>query len=214
MEDILKTFNKNKQLGSSSGISSLLLSKDTLRLTLAVWMCWIINNIVYFGLSFILPMTLSGLKLDANKQSEEGGDIWNMTLATLGELPSTFLLTFILGTFGWRTSLIISYGFTSLLSALLLTGVFSNYFTLLVTLMKLLMNLAFSTGYVFTVQIYPTEMRASGIGAASTVSRIGSILMPWIVLELHKTAIFYPYLFFGALCSVATYLATSQLNVK
>ena len=46
MEDILKTFNKNKQLGSSSGISSLLLSKDTLRLTLAVWICCIINNIV------------------------------------------------------------------------------------------------------------------------------------------------------------------------
>lgn len=59
--------------------------------------------------------------------------------------------------------------------------------------------MAFTINYEFTAEIYPTYMRASGIGLASCVGKIGSIVMPWVVIYGTPNNIFIPYLIFGSI---------------
>ena len=49
-------------------------------------------------------------------------------------------------------------------------------------------------------------MRASGIGMASAVGKIGSIVMPWIVVYISNIGAFTPYLIFGGVSAVGSLL--------
>ena len=71
-------------------------------------------------------------------------------------------------------------------------------------------SFSFTVSYQFVSELYPTYMRASGIGFASSVGRIGSIIMPWIVVYLNDLGTFLPYGIFGIIALLAT-LATFLL---
>jgi nitrate/nitrite transporter NarK len=71
---------------------------------------------------------------------------------------------------------------------------------------KLSINLAFTINYEYTSELYPTYIRASGIGMASAVGKIGSIVMPWIVVYISEIGIFTPYLIFGSVSALAAVL--------
>lgn len=53
-------------------------------------------------------------------------------------------------------------------------------------------------------------MRASGLGFASSVGRLGSIIMPWIVVYINDVGTFLSYGIFGIISMVAA-LATLLL---
>lgn len=99
---------------------------------------------------------------------------------------------------GRKNSLAIAYFFCGILCSAIYFYKSENIFTFLVAGSKLTINLAFTINYEFTAELYPTHMRATGIGLASSVGKIGSIVMPWIVIYLSPIGIFTPYLIFGA----------------
>jgi OCT family organic cation transporter-like MFS transporter 4/5 len=45
---------------------------------------------------------------------------------------------------------------------------------------KLFVVISFSGIYVFTSEVFPTEVRTTGMGAASFVARISGILAPFV----------------------------------
>ena len=45
---------------------------------------------------------------------------------------------------------------------------------------KAFVTCAFSAIYVFSSEVFPTEIRNAGMGAASLCARIGGILAPWL----------------------------------
>lgn len=49
-------------------------------------------------------------------------------------------------------------------------------------------------------------MRASGIGMASAVGKLGSIVMPWIVIYISNIGTFIPYLIFGAVSGLGGFI--------
>lgn len=48
-------------------------------------------------------------------------------------------------------------------------------------------------------------MRASGLGFASSVGRLGSIIMPWIVVYLNDLGTFLSYGIFGIIALIASF---------
>ena len=46
-------------------------------------------------------------------------------------------------------------------------------------------------------------MRASGVGLASSVGKIGSIIMPWLVIYISRMGIFLPYSIFSGFAFLA-----------
>lgn len=63
---------------------------------------------------------------------------------------------------------------------------------------KLCITSAFSTSYVHTAEMLPTVIRSIGVGAASTVARIGALVAPFVPLLVSflQNEIFFRCTFF------------------
>lgn len=107
--------------------------------------------------------------------------------------------------FGRKQSLFLSFGLAafSCLAAHLFRD---SGFMYAVFFAKFFANSAFEFIYPFTSELYPTNCRATGLGFASAASRIGGIMMPWIIvftLDINATA---PFIVFGIACLAAAAL--------
>ena len=71
---------------------------------------------------------------------------------------------------------------------------------------KFFANCAFEFIYPFTSEIYPTNCRASGLGFASAASRVGGIMMPWIIVLSLDVSATTPFIVFGIACLLASLL--------
>ena len=47
---------------------------------------------------------------------------------------------------------------------------------------KLAITVSFGIVYVLTAEIFPTEVRTTGLGSSSCVARAGAMAAPWIAL--------------------------------
>lgn len=153
--------------------------------------CWITNSFVYIGLS------LSSVSVGGDKYT-------NFILVALVEIPAYAVTPFFSDRFGRRLSLCVS---------LLIAGVCCVAFAFIpedYTTAKLIVflagkfaiTIAFTVVYVFTAELFPTELRHSMLGTCSMVGRIGSIIAPQtpLLAEIYKAL---PFFLFGGI-SVAS----------
>lgn len=142
-------------------------------------LCWITNAFVYYGLS-LNSVTLAGDKY------------MNFILVCTAEIPGYVITVFVLNKFGRKYSLC---------AAMVLCGVAclaSEYIPVEQSVLRLIMFLigkcsitvSFTVLYVFTTEMYPTNLRNSLVCACSMIGRIGSMAAPQTPL-LVSTMIFY-----------------------
>ena len=101
-------------------------------------------------------------------------------ITSSAELPGVFLALVLINSVGRRWTL----GITFLLCGVFLFTLLIPGSTILLTLFAVMSRLsvmgAFSTIYVVTPELYPTVVRAFGVGFNSSVARIAGILTPFI----------------------------------
>lgn len=129
--------------------------------------CWMTNTLVTYGLN----LTSVGLK----------GDIYsNFIIISMAGLPGVFLGHFMLQYMGRRWAIC---------SALIITGAStviskylpSDYYILPLILFftaKVFVSASFNSLYVYTTELWPTNLRHSMMGFCSTIGRFGSTLAP------------------------------------
>ncbi len=78
-----------------------------------------------------------------------------------------------------------------------------EYFVILVSISKFFLLMTFTVSYQYTIEIYSTKIRGTGMGMASAVSRIGGIIMPYCGFTLMNISLFLPYALFGGLSILA-----------
>ncbi|XP_076228645.1 organic cation transporter protein isoform X2 [Nomia melanderi] len=130
--------------------------------------CWLTNTFVYYGLSL-------------NSVAFAGDKYVNFILVAIVEIPAYFLTWFMTDYVGRKVTLSSSF---------LLSGVFclaiqfvpsgSWSFVPLILYMggKWCITMSFSTVYIYTAELFPTNMRHSLLGICSMTGRMGSILSP------------------------------------
>ncbi|GFG35022.1 hypothetical protein Cfor_08504 [Coptotermes formosanus] len=174
-----------------TAVSQVFRSKTLLMRLIICIICWITNSFVYIGLS------LSAVSVGGDKYT-------NFILVALVEIPAYAVTPFFSDRFGRRLSLCVS---------LLIAGVCcvafafipEDYTTgklILFLAGKFAITIAFTVVYVFTAELFPTELRHSMLGACSMVGRIGSIIAPQtpLLAEIYKAL---PFFLFGGI-SVAS----------
>ncbi|XP_052903034.1 organic cation transporter protein-like [Anopheles moucheti] len=133
--------------------------------------CWFTNAMVYYGL------TLNSVTLAGDKYS-------NFIFITLAEIPPSLAINFILNRFGRRKtqcgSLLLSGVFCLLALTALKDITWLNVGLFLMS--KMAISLSFSTLYIYTAEIFPTNLRQSFISFCSMVGRFGSMLAPQMPL--------------------------------
>jgi len=181
-----------------------LFSKKYLRITILLWMIWFWSNFLYYGMVLILPFILSQLEIDSGGKSN---GLLGLFYTILGEVPSLFVSLYFVEKAGFGRKYTLAYtNFASLLSFVLAYITGSSILVPLFSMSRFFSKLSWSMIYPLTSEVYPTEFRTSGFGFASAVGRIGSVVMPYVLLGLFERETLLPLMAF-AFASLFTGLA-------
>ncbi|XP_038077424.1 organic cation transporter protein-like [Patiria miniata] len=154
---------------------------------------WYVNSLVYYGLS----QSTNDLGID---------DYWAFFVSGAVEIPAYIYATFGVEWFGRRRNL----GILELIGGVAcLATIFipKGIWRIVVAMIgKFCISATYAIIYVYTVEIFPTPVRAVGLGVSSVAARVGGILSP-IILLLDKTVANLPMWLFGTSTILAGILA-------
>ncbi|KAK8376323.1 hypothetical protein O3P69_009753 [Scylla paramamosain] len=156
-------------------------------ITICVFLDYMISGMVYFGLS------LSGASISDNP-------FVFMALSGLMEIPAYTLTIPVVQCFGRRRTLATCF----LLSAIVLFALavipaeYSVTVVALAMIGKMSITAGFQTTIFFSSELFPTEVRSRGIGGAYMMSRIGSMVSPFITDLVGSVYPWAPFVVFGA----------------
>ncbi len=180
------------------------------RTTLLLWLMWFAISLGYYGVFTWLPTFFksSGMALLPVYQN-------NFILA-LAQLPGYFSAAYLVEKWGRRRTLafylVASGVFTYLFAAatslnmLVATGIWMSFFTLG----------AWGALYAYTPEAYPTNLRGTGMGAASGMTRISGALAPSLGAALMGVSLGLPLTIFalsfviGGIAALGLPMETSQ----
>lgn len=196
LENVEKSFTVEKY-----SILTILQNKSVLLITILMCFTWITNTLTYFGL------TLTATSLAGNR-------FLNFFLMACVEYISFALECIMLNKFGRRTTTIFFHTITG--SSLALATLL-NYYSGGDNTLSLLSRIAtfagkmsvtgsFSVLFLFTPELFPTNLRNVGIGMCSTFSRIGAMLSPFAGL-LASQIPWAPGTIFASMCFIVTIIA-------
>lgn len=167
-------------------------------------LCWVILNFCYYGQLTVEALHISGPKISL----KEGLEKYFFTV--FGEMPSLALSLFMIDhpLFGRKNSLIVFFAASGAfhllfgLTALTVVGSIARFF----------MKDVFQVIYPLTTESFETKIRAKGFGFCSGIGRIGSVLMPFILIPLDEWNQSSVYLCFFVISMIASYIAWAELS--
>ncbi|NXU52621.1 SVOP protein, partial [Turnix velox] len=208
-----------------------LLHPKYLRTTLQIWIIWFGIAFAYYGVilasaellerDLSCGSTMTSPVQDPGDDSEEshspcychlfGPDAYQtMIISTAGEIALNPLNILGINFLGRRLSLCITMGCTALFFLLLNICTSSAGMIGFLFMLRALVSANFNTIYIYTAEVYPTTMRALGMGTSGSLCRVGAMMAPFISQVLINAS------FLGALClfaSVCVVCAISALTL-
>ncbi|XP_060234771.1 putative transporter SVOPL [Meriones unguiculatus] len=202
-----------------------LLESKYLRTTLQIWIIWLGISFAYYGVILASAELLErdlvcGSKPESDaevmvttKDSEESlgpcychlfapSDYRTMIISTLGEIALNPLNILGINFLGRRLSLSITMGCTALFFLLLNICTSSAGLIGFLFMLRALVAANFNTIYIYTAEVYPTPMRALGMGTSGSLCRIGAMVAPFISQVLMSASILGALCLFSSVCVV------------
>ncbi|XP_059151413.1 organic anion transporter 3-like [Physella acuta] len=177
-------------------ITDILRHKTLLITSLIIWFTWITNTITYYGL-FITSSSLVGNRYV------------NFILMSLVDIPGDISNLIMLHFFGRKTVImgLMTIAGTSLLTSTLLVALGTSSTTIILSTVfsffgKFGIGASFNTLFLYTPELFPTNLRSVGLGICSSVSRLGGMLVPYSNL-LADIALWAPGTIFSAMCFIS-----------
>ncbi|XP_034984458.2 putative transporter SVOPL [Zootoca vivipara] len=198
-----------------------LIDPKYLRTTLQLWIIWLGISFAYYGI-----ILASAELLEKNLVCATGGggtskgdelgdyseetqspclchhfapsDYQIMIISTMGEIALNPLNILGINFLGRRLSLTITMGCTAVFFLLLNICTSTSGLIGFLFMLRALVSANFNTIYIYTAEVYPTTMRAVGLGTSGSVCRIGAMVAPFIAQVLMNAS------FLGALCLFAS----------
>ncbi|CAN7989257.1 unnamed protein product, partial [Ixodes hexagonus] len=188
---------------SSSSLTDLFKSTRLCCRTLNVSFNWLVNAMVYYGLSL-------------SAEDLAGSTYKNFVLLALIEFPGVVLSVLGLWWFGRRH--VLSF-------YLIVAGIFCAIVpfvpddmqwltTTLVVIGKLNITASFAVIYLYSAEVFPTSHRNTGIGIGSMSARVGTIAAPFVASDLGRLHPTMPMIVFGCMSLLAGVLTLALPETK
>ncbi|XP_022167890.1 solute carrier family 22 member 21-like isoform X3 [Myzus persicae] len=186
----------DNQLSCSKLMSKIFSSKEIFLRLINCSFCWTTITLVYYGLS------LTSVEFSGNKYL-------NFMLVNAVEVPAFLTSWYFMEHFSRRNTQAFSFLFSGI-GCIMVNVIPQNYLwvkLLLFLSSKYAITMAFNTMYVFTAEMFPTELRMSLFGIASMFGRMGSMIAPQMSLLSVYFGQYVPILLFGIISFMAGALA-------
>ncbi|XP_071716398.1 organic cation/carnitine transporter 7-like [Rutidosis leptorrhynchoides] len=184
---------RNKTVKSNRNSSSIfmLLSPTLTRTTLLLWFLFFGNTFSYYGIILLtsqLSIGQSGCdSTNLNSENINNPSLYvNVFITSLAELPGLGLAALILDKVGRKISMEIMFaaGFVLLLplvvhqGAILTTGFLFGA--------RMFISASFIVACIYAPEVYPTNLRTTGVGIATAIGRIGGMVCPLIAVGMNS----------------------------
>lgn len=188
------------------------------RTTIILWSIWLVSAFSYYGIVlmttelFESPDGCHGTTKDKSP-SDPGcyvhcktltrDDYVDLTWTTLAEFPGLFLTVFIIERLGRKFTMAVEFFFFSVFVLLANICTIRPVLTFFLFVARALISGAFQAAYVYTPEVYPTSMRAIGLGSCSGMARIGAIVTPFVAQVMLKVSAYLAISTYGVISLVA-----------
>jgi MFS family permease len=136
-------------------------------------------------------------------------DYTDLVSTTMAEFPGLILTAVIIETLGRKRTMALEFGVYSIFMFLLLFCLERRWVTAFIFVARAFISGAFQCVYVYTPEVYPTTLRAIGLGASSSMARLGAIITPFVAQVASGDTVYIPICVYGftALLGVLASLA-------
>jgi MFS family permease len=170
-----------------------------------VVLAWVLNfsqAFPYYAAFTLIPVIL----INTYHYDPKSVPLVLMFLTTLGTV-GVVVMSWVADTWGRRASVILSYGLAGLLAMVVGIGasqglLTAGLFSVLVAVMYFFAFAAAGVVYITITEIFPTPVRASGIGSAVAFGRIGAMIGPILLTAMLQVGMTLAFLVTGAILLV------------
>ncbi|URE28522.1 Sugar transporter, partial [Musa troglodytarum] len=175
----------------TSCISTLrsLLSPKLIRSTLLLWMVFFGNAFSYYGIVLLTSELSNGkractVKSSQPSHSNDDSLYKDVFVTSFAEVPGLIISAAIVDRIGRKLSMSSMLFISCVFLIPLVFPQTREITTGLLFCARISISASFTIIYIYAPEIYPTSVRASGIGIASSVGRIGGITCPLVAVGL------------------------------
>lgn len=185
----------NMKLKGETGVLTQfcgLFSPSLIRSTLLLWLILFSNAFGYYGV-VLLTSEFSGgggnctSKTMPLTDSNETAHYRDVFISSIAEIPGYLLSATVMDRLGRKLSMAASFFLCCIFLLPLMVIQHEAVTTLLLFGARLCIAGAFTIVFIYAPEVYPTSIRSTGFGAASSFSRIGGVLCPLIAVSLVKS---------------------------
>lgn len=155
---------------------------------------WLVLNMIFYGIMLYVPSLAGSMYL-------------NLFLMFVSDLPHTPMAWIVFKYFGRRVPhcVFMMISGISCLLVLVVPEDLKGFVTALALIGRFFGSASFSNIYLYSSELYPTTIRNMALGTCSTFSRIGGIVVPFIVAlaQLPGVSVTLPLVILGVLTLVA-----------
>jgi len=171
-----------------------LLSGELFKTTILLWVIWAVNAFCYYGVVLFTTVLFqsgdqchgggilsnsSGIA-DLSCKPLQQKDYTDLLSTTLSEFPGLVLTVVIIEWLGRKKTMALEFGVYSFFMFLLVFCLDRHGITICIFVARAFISGAFQCVYVYTPEVYPTTLRAIGLGASSSMARLGAIATPFV----------------------------------
>lgn len=170
---------------------TVLLSRKLARTTLLLWMVFFGNAFAYYGL-VLLTTQLNNKDNKCNappgtpKSDDSTVDIdyRDVFITSFAELPGLIIAGVLIDRLGRKYSMALLFVVCSIFLFPLVTHRSTTITTVLMFGARASIMGTFTIAFIFAPEIYPTSVRNTGFGSASSMARIGGMVSPVVAVAL------------------------------
>ncbi|MGO4237201.1 MFS transporter [Pseudarthrobacter sp. YAF2] len=162
------------------------------RRTAVIWLIWFVITFSYYGFFSWIPTLLVGRGITVTKSFEYSIIIY------LAQIPGYFSAAWLCDRIDRKNTIALYLAGSALSAFWLSQSSDSGMILVAAATLSFFLNGTYAGVYAYTPELFPTWMRATGVGLASAVGRVGSILAPSII------GVFAATLGFGGVFTMTT----------
>eukprot|EP00249_Psilotum_nudum_P021889 c28291_g1_i2 orf=36-1682(-) len=173
------------------GLFWSLLSPSMIRSTLLLWLVFFANAFTYYGLVLLTSQLTSeggnchGV-MDAVLTSDTTArnSYADVLITSFAELPGLVAAALVVDRFGRKHSMAGLFLLCGVFTFPLVQQLSENMTVFLLFGARACISGAFTIIYIYAPEFYPTKMRTTGLGTASSFARIGGVVCPLVAVGL------------------------------
>jgi len=187
-----------------------LLAPTIRRTTVLLWFIWFACAFSYYGMVLMVTELFSEERqgtrcpnygvasqkpLETSTQtcvSLERDDYLGVLATSSAELPGVLFTALLINWsfLGRRRTIALGFAATGFAAFLIFPCTTRGWETFFMFVIRAAISGAFMSVYVYTTEVYPTTIRTTGMGAASSIARIGGILTPYVAQVLAVASVY------------------------